>query len=340
MRPIILLTALIIFFTGNTHGQGAVEKVNQFVGMLNDSQRVATLFPFEGEERYNFHFVPYERKGITFNAMNTEQKQAAFDLLKTCLSEAAFHKTKEIMQLEQVLIDLEKRKPDDHFRDPGNYHISIFGIPSAKTIWGWRFEGHHISFNFSFDKKTLRSGTPGFLGSNPAIVLSGPKKGTQVLKDETDRGFALLHSLSNTQLQQTIIDTVAYKDILSFDKRNAMLGDPAGIKYSELNKRQQALLLQLVSAYVHRFTTLFAEKMLKEIQQAGLDKLWFAWAGNTKPEIGNGAYYRIQGPTILIEYDNTQNNANHIHSVIRDLKNDFGGDELLEHYKNDHTATW
>jgi hypothetical protein len=256
------------------------------------------------------------------------------------LSEAAYNKTKEIMQLENVLIELEKRKPDDHFRDPGNYHISIFGIPSAKTIWGWRFEGHHISFNFSFDKKNLSSGTPAFFGTNPAIVLSGSKTGTQVLKDETDRGFALLNALSKAQLQKTIIDTVAYKDILSFDKRNALLGDPAGIKYSDLNKSQQALLLQLVSAYVHRFTTLFADKMLKEIQQAGLDKLWFAWAGHTKAEMGNGngSYYRVQGPTILIEYDNTQNNSNHIHSVLRDLKHDFGGDDLLEHYKNDHAA--
>ena len=118
------------------------------------------------------------------------------------------------------------------------------------------------------------------------------------------------------------------------------MGDPAGIKYSDLNKSQQALLLQLVSAYVHRFTTLFADKMLKEIQQAGLDKLWFAWAGHTKAEMGNGngAYYRVQGPTILIEYDNTQNNSNHIHSVLRDLKHDFGGDDLLQHYKNDHSA--
>ena len=339
MRPIIFLTTLFFFFTGNIQSQGTVEKANHFIGMLNDSQKLNTIFPFDGEERYNYHFVPFERKGITFNEMNAEQKAAAFDLLKTCLSEAAYNKTKEIMQLEQVLIELEKRKPDDHFRDPGNYHVSIFGIPSAKTIWGWRFEGHHISFNFSFDKKTLTAGTPAFLGANPAIVLSGSKKGTQVLKDETDRGFALLNSLSKTQLQKTIIDTVAYKDILSFDKRNALLGDPAGIKYSELNKSQQALFLQLVSVYVHRFTTLFAEKMLKEIQQAGLDQLWFAWAGNTKPEIGNGAYYRIQGPTILIEYDNTQNNANHIHSVLRDLKHDFGGDELLEHYRNDHAAT-
>jgi hypothetical protein len=340
MRPIIFLTTLLFFFTGNIKSQGSVEKANQFISQLNESQKLNTLFPFDGEERYNYHFVPYERKGITFNEMNADQKTAAFDLLKTCLSEAAYNKTKEIMQLENVLIELEKRKPDDHFRDPGNYHISIFGIPSAKTIWGWRFEGHHISFNFSFDKKNLSSGTPAFLGTNPAIVLSGSKKGTQVLKDETDRGFALLNSLSKAQLQKTIIDTVAYKDILSFDKRNAMLGDPAGIKYRDLNKSQQALLLQLVSAYVHRFTTLFADKMLKEIQQAGLDKLWFAWAGHTKPELGNGngSYYRIQGPTILIEYDNTQNNSNHIHSVLRDLKHDFGGDDLLEHYKNDHAG--
>jgi hypothetical protein len=340
MRSIIFLTSLLFFFTGNIKSQGSVEKANQFISQLNESQKLNTLFPFDGEERYNYHFVPYERKGITFNEMNADQKTAAFDLLITCLSEAAYNKTKEIMQLENVLIELEKRKPDDHFRDPGNYHISIFGIPSAKTIWGWRFEGHHISFNFSFDKKNLSSGTPAFLGTNPAIVLSGSKTGTQVLKDETDRGFTLLNSLSKTQLQKTIIDTVAYKDILSFDKRNAMLGDPAGIKYSDLNKSQQALLLKLVSAYVHRFTTLFADKMLKEIQEAGLDKLWFAWAGHTKAEMGNGngSYYRIQGPTILIEYDNTQNNSNHIHSVLRDLKHDFGGDDLLEHYKNDHAA--
>jgi len=340
MRPIIFLTSFLFFFSGNIKSQGSVEKANHFISLINESQKLNTLFPFDGEERYNYHFVPFERKGITFNEMNADQKTAAFDLLKTCLSEAAYKKTKEIMQLENVLIELEKRKPDDHFRDPGNYHISIFGIPSAKTIWGWRFEGHHISFNFSFDKKNLSSGTPAFLGTNPAIVLSGSKTGTQVLKDETERGFALLNSLSKTQLQKTIIDTVAYKDILSFDKRNAMLGDPAGIKYSDLNKSQQALLLQLVSAYVHRFTTLFADKMLKEIQQAGLDKLWFAWAGHTKAEMGNGngSYYRIQGPTILIEYDNTQNNSNHIHSVLRDLKHDFGGDDLLEHYKNDHAA--
>ena len=151
--------------------------------LLNDEQRKETLFPFDNDERYNYHFVPIERKGITFNEMNENQKKAAFDLLETCLSEETFKKTKDIMQLDQVLKVLEMRKPEDHFRDTGNYHITIFGIPSDKTIWGWRFEGHHISFNFSFLNKSLTSGTPGFLGSNPGIVLSGIKKGTQVLKD-------------------------------------------------------------------------------------------------------------------------------------------------------------
>ena len=109
-----------------------------------------------------------------------------------------------------------------------------------------------------------------------------------------------------------------------------------GIKYAELNKEQQALLLQLIGTYVHRFTKLFADDMLKEIEQNGLDNLWFAWAGSVKEELGKGTYYRVQGPTIVIEYDNTQNNANHVHSVVRDLKHDFGGDELLEHYKAAH----
>jgi len=115
-----------------------------------------------------------------------------------------------------------------------------------------------------------------------------------------------------------------------------MIDHPAGIKYTEMDDEQKALLLQLIGLYIHRYTKLFADDMFKEIQQSGLENLWFAWAGYTKPELDKGIYYRIQGPTFIIEYDNTQNNANHIHSVLRDLKHDFGGDELLEHYKTAH----
>ena len=337
MQRIFLLVSMFLFTASATHAQQAVTAANQFLSLLDNNQKNETVFPFDTEERFNYHFVPIERKGITFNEMNEEQKKAAVALMKTCLSEQAFQKTQEIMQLDLILKELEKRKPEDHFRDPGNYHISIFGIPSAKTIWGWRFEGHHISFNFSVDKQKLVSGTPGFLGSNPAIVLEGPQKGKQVLKDETDLGFALLHSLDNKQMMKAVIDTGAPKDIFTFDKRSAMMENKGGIGYAELTPSQQQQMLQLINLYIHRFTKLFAEDMLKDIQKAGLHNLRFAWEGRTQAGVGSPHYYRILGPTLVIEYDNTQNNANHVHSVVRDLKHDFGGDELLEHYKTAHT---
>jgi len=337
MKKKLLLIIMFLNFWTAVFGQESVLTANRFISLLTEDQKIETVFPFDLEERYNFHFVPKDRRGITFNEMNSAQQELAYSLLKSCLGDETFQKTNDIMQLETVLKELEKRKPEDKYRDPGNYHFTIFGTPSSKSIWGWRFEGHHISFNFSFNKKSLVAGTPGFLGSNPAIVLSGPMAGKQVLKNESDKGFSLLNSLSNAQIKKAIIDTVAFADIQTFNKRNAMLGKPVGIRYSELSKEQQSLMLELMSIYVHRYKHDLAEKMMSDIRIAGLDNVWFAWAGHTKPVIGKGAYYRIQGPTIIIEYDNTQNNANHVHSVVRDLKHDFGGDLLLEHYKKGHS---
>jgi hypothetical protein len=327
---------LLVIVTG-TRAQQAVKAVNQFINTLSSDQKAETVFPFDGEERYNFHFVPKERKGITFNEMNEEQKKAALNLMRGCLSEQAFQKTQDIMQLDLVLKEMEKRKPEDHYRDPGNYHFSVFGIPSETTIWGWRFEGHHISFNFSMDKMKVIGATPGFLGSNPAVVQEGPYKGKQVLKEETDAGFTLLHALSAEQQKKAIPDTISPKDILTFNNRKALLEGNTGITYNELTDAQKQLLLQLINVYVHRFTKLFADDMLKDIQHAGLENIRFEWLGRSQPGIGNPHYYKVQGPTFIIEYDNTQNNANHVHSVLRDLKHDFGGDELLEHYKTAHS---
>jgi len=149
-------------------------------------------------------------------------------------------------------------------------------------------------------------------------------------------GFALLHALSKEELKKAVIDPIAPGDIITRNNRQVMMDHPAGIRYSEMTSSQQELLLQLISLYIHRFTKLFTDNMLKEIQVAGLENLWFAWAGFTTPGAGRPHYYRIQGPTLLIEYDNTQNDANHVHTVIRDLKYDFGGDLLLEHYKASH----
>lgn len=336
MKKVILVFTNLILMVFIIQAQDIVNKANHFINLLNEEQKVGTLFPFDDNERYNFHFVPFVRKGVTFNEMNEKQTEAALVFLKSCLSENGYQKAQAIVAMEVILKEIENRKPEDKYRDPGNYHFSIFGIPSNKTIWGWRFEGHHISYNFSFDKKLIVSGTPGFMGSNPGMVLTGPNKGLEILKEEKKEGFELLNSLNEDQLTKAIIDTIAYKDILTFDKRSADIKEKVGIKYAELKGEQQALLLKLIKVYVNRYTHLFADDMLKGIQTAGLDQILFAWAGSTDRQVGKPNYYRVQGPTFIIEYDNTQNNANHIHSVIRDLKNDFGGDELLNHYKRDH----
>ncbi|HJS54561.1 MAG TPA: DUF3500 domain-containing protein, partial [Chitinophagaceae bacterium] len=281
-----------------------------------------------------WNYIPRSRKGLTLNEMNDQQIKAAFGLLRTALSDTGFNKTNSIIQLENVLREVESRSSHDTYRDPGNYAVSIFGNPATDAIWGWRLEGHHIAFNFSSRDNRLVSGTPGFLGSNPAVVLSGSEKGKYILKDEAGLGFALLHSLNKEQKNKAIVSNEAPGEILTAASRHAMINDPKGILYNELNSSQQQIFMQLLSIYIHRYTRSFAEVMMKEIEEAGLNDLRFAWAGDQQPGIGHPHYYRIQGPAIIIEYDNIQNNANHIHTVIRDLKNDFGGDELLKHYKN------
>ena len=318
--------------------QNMVAAADKFIGMLNNVQRTQALYPFDSEERYSFHYFPInDRKGLPLDSMSEAERTAAFDLLKTSLSNTTIKKVQEIIDLENILKELEKRKPEDHFRDPGKYYLAIFGIPADSTIWGWRFEGHHVSFNFSARENKLVSGTPGFLGANPAVVPEGPHKGQEVLKEERTWAFDLLHQLSADQLKKTIIDSTAPGEIITGINRKAMIEHPVGLRFPDMTKTQQQALLKLVSLYIHRYKKDFADNMLREIQHAGLDNLRFAWAGYTEPGIGHPHYYRIQGPTLIIEYDNTQNNANHVHTVVRDLLHDYGGDILLEHYHSGHS---
>jgi Protein of unknown function (DUF3500) len=314
---------------------GMAAAANDFLQTLTAKQKEEIQFDFDENERYNWHYIPKSRKGIPLKDMSLTQQKAAMALVKSALSDTGYEKTTAIMQLEGILRGAEGRSSDDSYRDPGKYYFSIFGDPASDSIWGWRLEGHHVSFNFSAKNNSVVSGTPGFLGTNPAIVLSGPEKGKHILKNETELGFALLHSLDANQVKKAIIADDAPSEIITGADRKAMIKRPEGILYSELSNSQQKLFIELLSIYIHRYTRLFALVMMKEIEAADLNKLQFAWAGEQQTGVGHPHYYRIQGPTIIIEYDNTQNNANHIHTVIRDLKNDFGGDELLEHYKRD-----
>ncbi len=305
-----------------------------FMQTLSSKQIDKIQFAFTDEERYNWHYVPIARKGMALKEMNDAQRKSAFELLHAALSDTGFNKTKDIIKLEGILREAENRPTDDEYRDQGKYYFSIFGNPTTDSIWGWRFEGHHIAFNFTSENDILVSGTPGFFGANPAVVLSGPEKGMEVLRDETELGYAMLNSLDANQKNKAIISASAPAEIITGSDRKAMINDLKGVSYSELNKAQQKIFIQLLSAYIHRYTRLFAATMMHEIENAGLSNLRFAWAGDLQPGPGHPHYYRIQGPTIIIEYDNTQNNANHVHAVIRDLKNDFGGDVLMKHYND------
>lgn len=305
---------------------------NNFLKSLSPEQKNKARFPFADEERFRWNYVPIERKGIPLKELSEPQHKAAMDLLKTALSDNGYQKTSAIIELENVLIAVENRSAGDHYRDPGKYYLSLFGDPTRDSLWGWRFEGHHVSFNFTSNGEGLVSGTPGFLGANPAVVQAGPQKGKEVLHDETAAGFALLHSLSEAQKKKALIASTAPGEIITGASRKAVLQSIDGILYNELNEGQQSALRAMLHLYLYRYKEPFAAQMMKDIEAAGLNKLRFAWAGDEQPGIGHPHYYRILGPTVLIEYDNTQNNANHVHTVVRDLENDFG-DELLEHYQ-------
>lgn len=343
MKPALLLFTLATAFYASCQTQTSSKNANQnsmtaaanvFLQSLSGSQKQQAQFRFDDEERFNWHYIPRDRKGIPLRELNATQYKAAMDLLHTALSDTGFQKTTAVIKLENVLREVEGRPEGDEYRNPGKYYFSVFGDPGSHKVWGWRLEGHHISFNFSSEDNQLVSATPGFIGSNPAVVLSGPEKGLEILKDETELGFTLLQSLNADQKEKTIFSKRAPGDIITASNRKAMIENPQGILYSEMNVSQQKMFVQLLSLYIHRYSRLFAAQMMKEAEEAGLNNLRFAWAGDEERGVGHPHYYRIQGPTILIEYDNTQNNANHIHTVVRDLKNDFGGDQLLDHYKN------
>ena len=327
---------LIVLFSSSVMAQNdLVQKANNFLAALPAGMKEKAQYKFDDDERFNWHFVPRSRNGVSFRDFNPAQRDAALDLLKTSLSMQGYQKATAIMELENVLREVEGRAPSDKYRDPQNYYLTIFGTPDNSKPWGWRFEGHHIALNFSSVSNRIESSTPSFFGSNPGIVRSGPEKGKQILKEETDLGFSLVNSFDADKLKIVLISDTALPEIVSSNSRKASSLTPAGLSYSSMNGEQKALFMKLLEVYVRNYELGFSNKLMEKIKKAGVEKLSFAWAGSLKP--GAGHYYRIQGPMLLIELDNTQNNANHVHSVVRDLTNDFGEDILREHYEKEHS---
>lgn len=336
MKPAIVFVLFVLLLSQEAAAQRSaiVTKASDFLEMLDEEQKQKAQYAYEDDERYDWHFVPRERNGIPFNDLSQKQRQAALALLKSYLSDQGFQKANNIMALENILREVENRGPDDTYRDPLNYSITIFGTPSADSLWGWRLEGHHISLNFSSANNEIVASTPTFWGSNPAIVKTGLQRGRQVLKAETDLGFTLVNSLDMNQLRTAVVSEKAPSDIITGNQRRAGLLKPSGLSYRDMTDQQKKTFMQLLNIYVRNYQLGFSKRLMEKIEKAGIENLSFAWAGSLQP--GAGHYYRIQGPMLLIEYDNTQNNANHVHTVVRDLTNDFAEDILREHYEKEH----
>jgi hypothetical protein len=303
-----------------------------FLASLPPEQLAKATFPLDSEERFNFHFIPRPRKGIPLRELAPEQRSLAFAFLSAGLSQQGFIKASTIMSLEEVLYILEKR-PDRSVRDPELYFFSVFGQPSETGVWGWRVEGHHISLNFTVVSGRL-SASPNFFGANPREVKEGPRKGLRALPLEEDLGRELMRSFTAAQKKAAIVSAAAYKDILTGASRKAALdGQPSGLSASRMTPQQRGALDRLLSEYANNFPPDIAQVRLDQIRKAGLN-LHFAWAGVEQKE--GPHYYRIQSPSFLVEYDCTQNDANHIHSIWRDLAGDFGEDLLAAHYRAGH----
>ncbi len=309
------------------------EAASNFIDSLDDEQQSKASMALKDEERRNWHYIPkpFEgpkmRQGLPMMGMREDQKALTFALLSTAMSHRGFAQAATIMSLERVVWEMENQAPK---RRADAYYISIFGKPAPGKTWGWRIEGHHVSVNFTIVEGKVVSVTPNFFGANPAEVKSGPRKGLRVLAAEEDLARALLKSLDEGQRAVALIADKAPRDVVAPIEAKISPLEGKGLLAEKMNTGQQKQLRSLIEEYVHRLRPVLAVADLKKIEAAGFGKILFVWAGGT--ERGEGNYYRVQGPTFLLEYSNTQNDANHAHAAWRDFNGDFGVDVLKEHY--------
>jgi hypothetical protein len=289
---------------------------------------------FDSDAREDWSYVPRSRAGLSAGEMTAPQRRALSALLDSGLSKTGRDKVDGILTIEPILGEIEGNPG----RDPGRYHVAIFGQPApggrsggaGAAPWGWRFEGHHLSLHFTVAGEVAT--TPAFLGANPARVPKGTHQGLRVLGREEDQGRAFLQSLTAEQRKRATISSDAPADIITKASRRVALKQLEGLPAADMTEEQRAALVKLIEVYALNFQPALARAHLERIRAAGIARLHFAWAGSDRP--GQSHYYRIHGPTHLIEYDNR--GGDHIHTVFRDLERDFGEGLLARHLRRDH----
>lgn len=307
------------------------EAAKSLLASLTPEQHGQLFFALDDAERMKWFYTPVPRKGLPLRDMTSGQRKLALALLSAGLSQRGFIKATTIMSLDEILAVMENGRGPR--RDSDGYFFSVFGTPSETGEWAYRIDGHHLSQNFTIVAGKV-IGAPSFFGTNPAEVREGPRAGLRVLAREDDLGLALVQSLTPAQLTTAVVDKTAPADILTTNTRKAALeGKPAGINLSALNAKQKAVFNDLLDEYVYNMPEALAQLRADQIHKAG-NNLWFAWSGGI--HTGDPHYYRIQSEAFLIEFDDTQDKANHIHSVWRDFAGDFGVDLLQQHYQTSH----
>jgi hypothetical protein len=311
--------------------------VRAWLDCLDDAQRAQAEFPFDTPERFVWAYTPGPRNGLAIRDMRPAQRTASSAIVASTMSTRTAGEIAAIIELETVLGQLEQAGGRSGWlrRDPELYWFAVFGDPGSSSPWSWRIGGHHVATHVTVVDDLVVGSSPSFLGANPAVIPGGPRAGTRTLPGEEDLARALLSDLTPSERGAAVIDGEAPADILTGTGRAADLRSvPAGVRHADLGAPRQAALERLLRHYVARVRPEVAESAWERIAAAGLSDVTFAWAGSDAP--GRGHYYAVRGPTIVIEYDNTQNGANHIHAVWRDLDSDWGGDVLAEHVAAAH----
>lgn len=301
------------------------DAATRFLGLLDEAQRKQAIIAFDSENRLDWHYIPRSRQGLPLGAMKPPQAEAARALFASVLNERGLQALDNVRIVEGVL-----RESQGSFRDPDRYYVSVFGTPGTFP-WGWRFEGHHLSFNVALPAAGRISVTPFFLGSHPATVRDGPHKGLRPLGPAEDLARQLMSSLGEQQRRTATIADRSFGEIVASPQRERDLGSPRGLEIGQLDGAARNLVEALVDRFVGALAPDLAAAQKRRVMEQELARFRFAWAGPLGP--GEAHYFRVHGPATLIEHDNTQNNANHIHSVWRDLASDFGTDALAEHYR-------
>lgn len=307
-----------------------VASAKAFTETLDAAGKQKALLSYEDKQRVNWQFVPLPtRKGLPLMEMSDPQKAAAKNLLKVAVSQVGYDKATKIMSLENLLHKLEKQEHSER-RNPNKYYFTIYGTPGDSSHWGLSIEGHHLSLNFVMQGNKIVDSTPQFFATNPAELKDnygeGFEKGLRVLREEETLAFELVGKLTAEQKKAVMLPGDTPKEIRAPSEPQPPQTKPEGLVASKMDAGQKETLRNLLKAYTDKMRSEVAEGRWKLIEEAGFDKVTFAWAGADKPGIGH--YYRVQGPTFLIEFINVQadaagNPANHIHCVWRDLTGDF-----------------